>query len=65
MWALSEECDANINVVNHSHICWAREYNGQSALFKNPLNSAQILAGNLRFLNNSTDWYRALSTCIV
>ncbi len=49
MWVLSEECEVIINVDNHTYICWAREYNGQSALFKNPLNSAQILAGNGHF----------------
>ncbi len=35
-----------------------RVNNDQSALFNNPLNSAQILAGNGRFLNFSTEWYR-------
>ncbi len=47
--ALGEEREAMINVVNHRCICWMREHNDQSALFKNLLNSAQILAGNGRF----------------
>ncbi len=46
---LGEEREAMIIEANHRHICWAREHNDQSALFKNPLNSAQILAGNGRF----------------
>ncbi len=34
-----------IILANHSHICWAREQYGQTAVFKNTLYSAQILAG--------------------
>ncbi len=49
VWALGEERETMIIVANHSHICWAREHYGQSAVFKNPLNSAQMLAGNGRF----------------
>ncbi len=47
--ALGEECEAMIIEANQRPICWAREHNDQSALFNNPLNSAQILAGNGRF----------------
>ncbi len=47
--ALGEECEAMINEANHRPICWVREHNDQSALFNNPLNSAQILAENGRF----------------
>ncbi len=49
VWALGEEREAMIIVANHSHICWVREHYGQSAVFKNPLNSTQTLAGNGRF----------------
>ncbi len=41
VWALSEEREAMNIVANHSHICW---HTGQSAVLKNPLNSAQMLA---------------------
>ncbi len=40
---LSEEHEAIIIVANHSHIIWVREHIGQSAVFKNPLKSAQML----------------------
>ncbi len=56
--ALGEEREAMIIEANHRPICWAREHDDQSALFNNPLNSAQILTGNGRFLNFSTEWYR-------
>ncbi len=46
VWALGEELEVMIIVANYSHICWECEHNGQSAVFKNPLNSAQMLAGN-------------------
>ncbi len=46
VWALGEEREAMIIVADHSHICWVREHYGQSAVFKNPLNSTQTLAGN-------------------
>ncbi len=32
-----------IILANHSHICWAREQYGQTGVFKNTLNRAQIL----------------------
>ncbi len=39
-----------IIVANQSHICWVRENNGQSEVFKNPLNSTQNARGKC--------WYR-------
>ncbi len=47
-WKLHEH-EAMIIVANHSHICWVHAHNDQSAMFKNPLNSAQMLVGNGRF----------------
>ncbi len=41
--------EAMIIIANHSHICGAHEHYGQSAVFKNPLNSDQMLTGNGRF----------------
>lgn len=41
--ALGEDCEAIIIVANYSRICWACEHIGQSAMFKNWLNSAQML----------------------
>ncbi len=49
VWALSEEHEAMIIVANHSHIGWECEHYEQSAVFKNPLNSTQMLAGIRRF----------------
>ncbi len=50
---LSEEHEAIIIVANHSHIIWVREHIGQSAVFKNPLKSAQMLVKK----NNKTIQY--------
>lgn len=36
-----------------NHFCWAREHNVKSELFKNALNSAQMLAENRRFFKIS------------
>ncbi len=47
--ALGEEREAMIIEANHRRICWAHENNDQSALFKNLLNSAQMLAGKGHF----------------
>ncbi len=44
--ALGEEREAMIIVANCRHICWAREHSSQSTVFKNPLSSTQIQAGN-------------------
>ncbi len=49
VWALAEEREAMIIEANHSNICWTHKHYGQSVLFKNPLNSAQMLAGNGHF----------------
>ncbi len=46
VWALGEERETMIIVANHSQICWVREHIGQSAVFKNQLKGAQMLAGN-------------------
>ncbi len=46
---LGEEREAMSIEDNHRRICWAREHNDQSALFKNLLNSAQMLAGKGHF----------------
>ncbi len=35
--------------LNHRRICWVCEHYAETALFKNLLNSAQILVGNGRF----------------
>ncbi len=46
--ALGEECEAMI-IEAITYVSVERVNNDQSALFNNPLNSAQILAGNGRF----------------
>ncbi len=38
---LQQVFEAMIIVANHRHICWVREHNGQSKMFKNLLNSAK------------------------
>ncbi len=53
---LCEECEAMIIVANHSHICWAPEYNGQSTMFKNTLFSAQMVPKSV--LLTTLDWFK-------
>ncbi len=68
VWALDEVREAMNIVANQSHICW---HTGQSAVFRNPLNSAQMLAemdvfkisvptGNT---SNNNCWFYGIVAC--